>query len=56
MKKSDMITTINDSFNRLWKELEEYEKIFGSDSVITNMKRSEWCAMYDLKRALGMIE
>ena len=54
MTKKEMIQAIQVAEAQAWKDYRIARKVMGDDDSITAKRRSEWCAVYDLREALGI--
>lgn len=54
MTKKDMIKTMQEQEANHWKDLEEWERIFGEQHDLTKRARAKWAVVYGLMEELGI--
>lgn len=54
MTKKQMVEEIQVAEAKAWKQLQEAKQHWGTDDPITTKRRAAWCAVYELREALGI--
>lgn len=54
MTKKEMIKTIQEKEASNWKDLEEWERLFGEKHDLTKRARCQWAVVYGLMDELGI--
>ena len=54
MTKKEMIRAIQVAEAKAWQQLSRDKRALGINSDNTNLSRSEWGALYDLRKSLGL--
>jgi hypothetical protein len=54
MTKAELIKAIQITEARAWQTLQADKKTFGEDHKVTELSRSQWSPVYELRESLGI--